>query len=55
VHVLNTNVFSKNTTKNVSNVTYQIKINKINTEVFKKAIKALSWNNILDEKTYNEF
>jgi ribosomal protein S17E len=58
--MFNTNIFCKNTTKNVSNVTYQRTFNKINTEVFKNAIKTLSWNNILDEtndpvKAYNEF
>ena len=48
VHIFSTNIFRKNTTKNVSNVTYQT-FNKINTEVFKNVIKTLSWNSILDE------
>jgi hypothetical protein len=49
VHIFSTNIFRKNTTKNVSNVTYQRTFNKINTEVFKTVIKTLSWNSILDE------
>ncbi len=56
VHMFNTNIFSKNTTKNVNSVTYQRSFNKINTEAF----KTLSWDNILNEtndpeKGYNEF
>jgi hypothetical protein len=38
VHMFNTNIFSKNTTKNVSNLTYQRTCNKINTEVFENVI-----------------
>jgi hypothetical protein len=60
VHMFNTNIFSKNTTKNANSVTYQRSFNKTNTEAFKSAIRTLSWDNILNEandpeKGYNEF
>ena len=60
VHMFNTNMFGKNARENVNNVTYQRIFNETNTEVFKNAIKTLSWDNILNEtndaeKAYNKF
>jgi hypothetical protein len=48
VHMFNTNMFGKNARENVNNVTYQRILNETNTEVFKNAIKTLSWDNILN-------
>jgi hypothetical protein len=60
VHMFNTNIFTKSTTENIYNITYQRKFNNANTEAFKKAINNLSWKNIINEtndpeKAYKEF